>query len=106
MIALDALSAYWIASHTTEERELNVTLTSQGRSGFKSHVLQLNNHQFRGLEEDLQVNLALPWVFMTPGPAVARPNPPSTPAEESQTRLPDFLAESYWLCDLEKVIYL
>lgn len=78
MIALDALSAYWIASHTTEERELNVTLSSQGRGGFKSHVLQLNNHpRVRGLEADLQVNLALPWVVMTLGPAVARPKPPN-----------------------------
>lgn len=57
VIALDALSAYWIASHTTEERELNVTLSSVGRNGFKSHVLQLNNHQIRGLEEELQFSL-------------------------------------------------
>lgn len=56
MIALDALSAYWIASHTTEERRLNVTLSSTGRSGFRSHALQLNNRQIRGLEEELQVN--------------------------------------------------
>uniref|UniRef100_A0A2K6SSI6 Uncharacterized protein n=1 Tax=Saimiri boliviensis boliviensis TaxID=39432 RepID=A0A2K6SSI6_SAIBB len=56
VIALDALSAYWISSHTTEERELNVTLSSTGRNGFKSHTLQLNNHQSHGLEEELQVN--------------------------------------------------
>ncbi|PNJ02936.1 LOW QUALITY PROTEIN: C4B isoform 1 [Pongo abelii] len=55
MIA-DALSAYWIASHTTEERGLNVTLSSTGRNGFKSHALQLNNRQIRG-EEELQFSL-------------------------------------------------
>ncbi|XP_003944366.2 complement C4-A [Saimiri boliviensis] len=57
VIALDALSAYWISSHTTEERELNVTLSSTGRNGFKSHTLQLNNHQSHGLEEELQFSL-------------------------------------------------
>nr|XP_020024063.1 complement C4-A isoform X1 [Castor canadensis] len=57
VVTLDALSAYWIASHTTEERGLNVTLSSIGRSGFKSHVLQLNNHQIKGLEEELQFSL-------------------------------------------------
>uniref|UniRef100_A0A2I3T9Q7 Uncharacterized protein n=1 Tax=Pan troglodytes TaxID=9598 RepID=A0A2I3T9Q7_PANTR len=57
VIALDALSAYWIASHTTEERGLNVTLSSTGRNGFKSHALQLNNRQIRGLEEELQFSL-------------------------------------------------
>uniref|UniRef100_A0A671E4A6 Uncharacterized protein n=1 Tax=Rhinolophus ferrumequinum TaxID=59479 RepID=A0A671E4A6_RHIFE len=57
VIALDALSAYWIASHTTEERELNVNLSSMGRNGFKSHVLQLNNQQIQGLEEELQFSL-------------------------------------------------
>uniref|UniRef100_A0A8C0PIJ6 Anaphylatoxin-like domain-containing protein n=1 Tax=Canis lupus familiaris TaxID=9615 RepID=A0A8C0PIJ6_CANLF len=57
VIALDALSAYWIVSHTTKERELNVTLSSIGRSGFKSHELQLNNHQVQGLEEELQFSL-------------------------------------------------
>lgn len=57
MVTLDALSAYWIASHTTEERELNVTFNYTSRSGgVKSHVLQLNNHQIQGLEEELQVN--------------------------------------------------
>lgn len=55
MITLDALSAYWIASHTTEERDLNVTFNYTSRSGAKSHVLQLNN-QIQGLEEELQVN--------------------------------------------------
>ncbi|EPQ03716.1 Complement C4-A [Myotis brandtii] len=55
VMALDALSAYWIASHTAEEGRLNVTLSSQGRSGFKSHVLQLNNHQAQGVQEELQV---------------------------------------------------
>lgn len=54
VIGLDALSAYWIASHTTEGRELNVTLSSMGRSGFKSHVLHLNSHQVPGVEEELQ----------------------------------------------------
>ncbi|XP_008573236.1 PREDICTED: complement C4-A isoform X2 [Galeopterus variegatus] len=57
VIALDALSAYWVASHTTEERGLNVTLSSTGRNGFKSYVLHLNNHQIRGLEEELQFSL-------------------------------------------------
>ncbi|KAM5262478.1 complement C4-A-like isoform 2-T2 [Ctenodactylus gundi] len=57
VIGLDALSAYWIASHTSEERGLNVTLSSMGRSGFKSYVLQLNNHQAKGLEEELQFSL-------------------------------------------------
>ncbi|NIG60831.1 complement C4-A [Pontoporia blainvillei] len=55
VMALDALSAYWIASHTTEEKGLNVTLNSMGRSGLKSHVLQLTNHEVQGLEEELQV---------------------------------------------------
>ncbi|XP_075411531.1 complement C4-A-like [Tenrec ecaudatus] len=57
VIALDALSEYWIASHTTEKKALNVTLSSTGRSGFKSYSLQLNNHQVRGLEEELQFSL-------------------------------------------------
>ena len=52
-MALDALSAYWIASHTAEEKGLNVTLSSLGRSGLKSHVLQLTNHQVHRLEEEL-----------------------------------------------------
>ena len=72
-MALDALSAYWIASHTTEEKGLNVTLSSLGRSGLKSHVLQLTNHQVHRLEEELQVNRALTWVTGTPGPPSARP---------------------------------
>lgn len=55
MIALDALSAYWILSHTTEEKELNVTLSSMSRGGLKSHVVRLTNHQVKGLEEELQV---------------------------------------------------
>ncbi|XP_058162498.1 complement C4-A [Dasypus novemcinctus] len=57
VMALDALSAYWIAAHTTEQRGLNVTLSSVGRSGPQSHVLQLNNHQTKGLEEELQFSL-------------------------------------------------
>uniref|UniRef100_A0A8C5L554 Complement C4-A n=1 Tax=Jaculus jaculus TaxID=51337 RepID=A0A8C5L554_JACJA len=57
VVALDALSKYWIASHTTEEKGLNVTLSSMGRNGLKSHVLQLNNHQAKGLEEELQFSL-------------------------------------------------
>ena len=68
MVSLDALSAYWIASHTAEERVLNVTLSSLGRNGFKSHVLQLNNHQVKGLEEELKVTHTLPdgvpWGFV------------------------------------------
>ncbi|XP_069420438.1 complement C4 isoform X2 [Ovis canadensis] len=57
VMALDALSAYWIASHTTEETGVNVTLSSLGRSGLKSHVLQLTNHQVHRLEEELQFSL-------------------------------------------------
>ncbi|XP_006154369.1 LOW QUALITY PROTEIN: complement C4-A [Tupaia chinensis] len=57
VIALDALSAYWIASHTPEEKLLNVTLSSMGRSGFKSHELRLNSHQ-KGMEEELQFSLS------------------------------------------------
>ncbi|ELK23401.1 Complement C4-A [Myotis davidii] len=60
VIALDALSAYWIASHTAEDRGLNVTISSQGRNGFKSHVLQLSNHQAQGVEEELQVTTPSP----------------------------------------------
>lgn len=79
-MALDALSAYWIASHTAEEKGLNVTLSSLGRSGLKSHVLQLTNHQVHRLEEELQVNRALTWVTGTPGPPSARPEAiPSSP---------------------------
>lgn len=58
VMALDALSAYWITSYTPEEKGLNVTLSSMGRSGLKFHTLQLNNHQVKGLEEQLQVNLS------------------------------------------------
>uniref|UniRef100_A0A8C6QXL9 C4a anaphylatoxin n=1 Tax=Nannospalax galili TaxID=1026970 RepID=A0A8C6QXL9_NANGA len=58
VVALDALSAYWIASHTTEEKALNVTLSSMARGGFKSYVLQLNNHQVKGLEEELKFSLS------------------------------------------------
>lgn len=80
MVTLDALSAYWIASHTTEERGLNVTLSSIGRSGFKSHVLQLNNHQIKGLEEELQVTHSLSGVAITrPG---QKPFPHSGPFPE------------------------
>uniref|UniRef100_A0A8B9YYP7 Complement C4 gamma chain n=1 Tax=Bos mutus grunniens TaxID=30521 RepID=A0A8B9YYP7_BOSMU len=57
VVALDALSAYWIASYTAEEKGLNVTLSSLGRSGLKSHVLQLTNHQVHRLEEELQFSL-------------------------------------------------
>lgn len=79
-MALDALSAYWIASHTMEERGLNVTLSSIGRNGFKSHELQLNNHQVQGLEEELEVSHSLTWLAMTPGPTAARPEAiPSPP---------------------------
>lgn len=58
VIALDALSAYWIASHTTEDGGLNVTLSSQGRDGFKTHTLQLTNHQSQGVEAELQFSLS------------------------------------------------
>lgn len=57
VIALDALSAYWIMSHTEEERGLNVTLSSLGRNGLTSHVLQLNSRRTRGLQEQLQFSL-------------------------------------------------
>ncbi|KAG5197023.1 hypothetical protein JEQ12_010477 [Ovis aries] len=57
VMALDALSAYWLMSHATEEMGLNVTLSSLGRSGLKSHVLQLTNHQVHRLEEELQFSL-------------------------------------------------
>ncbi|XP_077017491.1 complement C4-B-like [Tamandua tetradactyla] len=57
VMALDALSAYWIASHTTEQRGLNVTLSSIGHSGPQTHSLELNNHQIKGLEEELQFSL-------------------------------------------------
>lgn len=72
MIALDALSAYWIASHTSEDGGLNVTLSSLSRNGFKTHVLHLSNHQAQGLEEELQVNrphLGLVCEAGLPGPA-------------------------------------
>lgn len=77
-MALEALAEYWIASHTTEEKELNVTLSSLGRSGLKSYVVRLDNHQTRGIEEELQVNHSLTWVAMTPGPTatMAIPSPP------------------------------
>lgn len=80
MIALDALSAYWIASHTPEDRGLNVTLSSQGRNGFKTHTLQLTNHQSQGVEAELQVTpltwaagpLGLVWGqdFLVPPPSL------------------------------------
>ena len=57
VVTLDALSAYWIASHTTEEKALNVTLSSMGRNGLKTHGLHLNNHQVKGLEEELKFSL-------------------------------------------------
>lgn len=57
VVTLDALAAYWIASYTTEEKELNVTLSSMGRNGFKTHLLLLNNHQVKGLEEELKFSL-------------------------------------------------
>lgn len=57
VVTLDALSAYWIASHTTEEKVLKVTLSSMGRNGLKTHVLHLNNHQVKGLEEELKFSL-------------------------------------------------
>ncbi|XP_007949517.1 complement C4-A [Orycteropus afer afer] len=57
VIALEALSEYWIVSHTTEENVLNVTLSSTGRSGFKIHAFHLNSHQIQGLEEELQFSL-------------------------------------------------
>ncbi|XP_043819332.1 complement C4-A-like [Dromiciops gliroides] len=57
VVALDALSEYWIASHTTTETTLNVTLSGQGRQGTKAHSIQLNSHQTLGLEENLQFPL-------------------------------------------------
>ncbi|XP_036104309.1 complement C4-B-like [Molossus molossus] len=57
VIALDALSAYWIASHSAETGGLNVTFSSVGRNGLKSHVLQLSHQQSQGLEEELQFSL-------------------------------------------------
>ncbi|XP_035315748.1 complement C4-A isoform X1 [Cricetulus griseus] len=57
VVTLEALAEYWIASHTAEEKVLNVTLSSLGRNGFKSHALQLNNHQVKGLEEELKFSL-------------------------------------------------
>lgn len=60
MVTLDALSAYWIASHTTEEKALKVTLSSMGRNGLKTHGLHLNNHQVKGLEEELKVTSSIP----------------------------------------------
>lgn len=78
MVTLDALSAYWIAAHTTEEKSLNVTLSSLGRDGFKSLTLQLNNHQVKGLEEELKVTHPLPdGVAVGSGPA--QKHPPSLP---------------------------
>uniref|UniRef100_A0A4X2M0M4 Anaphylatoxin-like domain-containing protein n=1 Tax=Vombatus ursinus TaxID=29139 RepID=A0A4X2M0M4_VOMUR len=56
VVALDALAEYWIASHTTAETTLNVTLSTQGRQGTKDHVIQLNNRQ-TGLEDNLQFPL-------------------------------------------------
>ncbi|XP_004624338.1 complement C4-B [Octodon degus] len=58
VIALDALSAYWIASHTMEDKELNVTLSAPGQRGVGSVVLQLNKHQVKGLEEELRFSLS------------------------------------------------
>lgn len=60
MVTLDALSAYWIASHTTEEKALTVTLSSMGRNGLKTHVLHLNNHQVKVREEELKVTSSVP----------------------------------------------
>ncbi|XP_005086901.1 complement C4-A isoform X2 [Mesocricetus auratus] len=57
VVTLDALAAYWVTSHTTEDKVLNVTLSSLGRNGFKSHALQLNNHQVKGLEEELKFSM-------------------------------------------------
>ena len=98
MIALDALSAYWVSSHTEEERELNVTLSSVGRNGFKSYVLQLNTRQSQGQEEELQVSHTL----TTPGPAARGQNfpvpcPCSTPSR--QPRYP--CGKTGWLRQLE-----
>lgn len=101
-MALDALSAYWIVSHTTEEKGLNVTLSSLGRSGLKSHVLQLTNHQVHRLEEMLQVNHSLTWVsghlgFPRPG---QKPSLSITPAESPRPLFLITLWEDLWLCDL------
>ena len=107
MIALDALSAYWIVSHTTKERGLNVTLSSIGRSGFKSHELQLNNHQVQGLEEELQVSHSLTWLAMPP-PTLLWPGQKLSPFHPQPCGIPtgacpDILVGRYLLSDLEKV---
>ncbi|XP_004695212.1 PREDICTED: complement C4-B [Condylura cristata] len=57
VIALEALSEYWIASHTTEEKGLNVTLSSLGRNGLMSYELKLSNLKVKGLEKELQFSL-------------------------------------------------
>ncbi|XP_051852199.1 complement C4-like [Antechinus flavipes] len=57
VVALDALSEYWIASHTPTKTTLNVTLSSQNRQGTKAHIIKLNNHQTSGIQEDLQFPL-------------------------------------------------
>ncbi|XP_007483637.1 complement C4 [Monodelphis domestica] len=57
VVALSALSEYWIASHTTAETKLNVSLSTQGRQGTESHFIQLDNHQTLGVQEDLQFPL-------------------------------------------------
>lgn len=102
-MALDALSAYWIASHTTEEKGLNVTLSSVGRSGLKSHVLQLTNREVQGLEEELQVNHSLTWVAGTPEPAPARPEATPCPPPLQNPHGTSFwylCGKTYWLCYL------
>uniref|UniRef100_A0A7N5P7I8 Complement C4-A n=1 Tax=Ailuropoda melanoleuca TaxID=9646 RepID=A0A7N5P7I8_AILME len=99
VIALDALSAYWIASHTPEERVLNVTLSSVGRSGFKSHELLLNNHQIQGLEEELQVNHPLARLAMPPGPPVARPE--AVPGPPTLVESPRQILRTYNVLDLK-----
>ncbi|XP_044529852.1 complement C4-A isoform X2 [Gracilinanus agilis] len=57
VVALDALAEYWIASHTTTETNLNVSLSTEGRQGTESHFIQLDNHQKLGVQEDLQFPL-------------------------------------------------
>uniref|UniRef100_A0A4X2LWJ7 Anaphylatoxin-like domain-containing protein n=1 Tax=Vombatus ursinus TaxID=29139 RepID=A0A4X2LWJ7_VOMUR len=95
VVALDALAEYWIASHTTAETTLNVTLSTQGRQGTKDHVIQLNNRQ-TGLEDNLMI-----WISPSPPQIKSKPNPFFHPKilrkfnilEEKNTTCKDFKLE-------------
>lgn len=54
VIVLDVLFVYWIVFYIIEEREFNVIFSFIGCNGFRFYVLQLNNCQICGLEEELQ----------------------------------------------------